>query len=171
MYYFRVTPYMRDMQSLDSSPISFTIKFTVASPSWIPHEPDNAWTNLDFISFSIVFAISLTLTLIMTVLIVRARRRLLTMRNWHNRTEYAQEVSSYTPELYSVVMSIPPFNGLKIPGKEILFGSSQISLGSQGKDRDHAGWFKSLPKLIHRLTSQMDINSPSKTIYVNISFK
>jgi hypothetical protein len=171
MYHFRVTPHMGSIQSLDFSPISFTLKVTVASPSWIPREPDNAWTNLDFISFTIVFVISLTLTLIMTVLIVRARRRLLTMRNWQNRTEYAEEVSSYTPELYSVVMSIPHFNSLKIPGKDLLFGTSEVSIGSQGKYKDNGGWFKSLPNLIRRLTtSQMDIHSPGKTIYVNISF-
>jgi hypothetical protein len=168
IYYFRVTPYMGSIRarSLNSSPISFTITFRVAKPGWIPHDPEIAWTNLDIISMIVVFAISLTLAITMTILIVRARTRLLTMRNWQNRTEYAEEVSSYKPELYSVVMSLP---FCEISKKDLSFGGSKISIGSQKKYNDHGGWFKSLPKLIRRLTaSHMDIRDNNEIIYVNI---
>lgn len=94
------------------------------------------------------------------------------MQNWQQRTEYSEEVTTYRPEVYSVVMNIPT-NRRKNPSTgsqlDIDLANSRGSLGSHRKIKDQSGWFNAIPRLIRRLTaSQIDISGNNKNLWVNL---
>ena len=94
------------------------------------------------------------------------------MQNWQHRTEYAEEISLYRPELFSVIMRIPTSqNSYLNPGSHLdfEFGKSETSLGSFKKSREQLGWLDAIPRLIRKLTmSQVEVNGNSQIQWVSI---
>ena len=180
-YYMRVSAFQNQQEifvSEKSQSISFTMKLMHSKPSWNPNNPGNGLVNLDVIAFSLLFAISFIFSLVMIVLIIRARRRLYQLQNWQFRPqEYSPEIAMYQPGLFSVVMSVPSRIRLRLNQKM----KSKTSLGDRefigrtdpiefSDKPQEGGWFGAIPRILRKITSSvsnLDLGGNTKSKWVN----
>ena len=96
-----------DLKSPSDVPISFDFLISLVNPDWTEQNSGSRWGQIDISSFAIIFAISILISFLMTLIIHRARQRLARMQN-RMLYQASESMSAFDiPKLYQVLLSVP----------------------------------------------------------------